>query len=408
MGSSRGNGGSGLLGKHGPNSPAGSNHRGGGNWWNGQGKTGGSSGGSSNGLLGRLLRRKTNTVPNIQQNAGGKHNNNGGQNKLSKQQAAAGKKLRSGSKRRWLRRAATPFRATWRGGKHLLRKSNRRKWARRAATPLRATWRGGKHLLRKSNRRKWARRAATPFRATWRRAGRPLIARGMRSAGRAVFRAQNALGSARMHHKGPNWWPALARVMAFCLRPAAAALRTASRMNRLKTWIYRHSSSGSPAGSASTAGAGRTTPAGGHNPITPPNPAGPSHTLAGGNNVSSSNHVDPLIQAQESIRLAFALTALNPSSNMVGFEAVINAVPGLLDAIGDGLLLFAGISQEQFQVHAAIPEMYADASMASRQVADHVRSIPIAYRWLHEQQIYNIENPSPQGAKWDIQANQVD
>lgn len=254
------------------------------------------------------------------------------------------------------------------------------------------------------------RQAAAPLRMAARAArryGSPLLARAWRYGTRGVLNAHMALGSVRYSTIGPNWLRPLSRVFHTLTTPAARVLAWAGTLGWLNRWMYQHTSGGSPASAAASPTAPhrrRTRSAGAsHRPISHPGKI--TAPASKGVPVGSIEHTMPLRYAAETVRNAGAMMVLNPADNMVGYESVMHALTDVQNAIGDVIRMAAMSSRENFKVNAAIPEAYDDTSVYAYALAGRLESIPTLYRIIHAEQIDNIENPTPQGAKWDQSAN---
>ncbi|RCG20778.1 hypothetical protein DTL70_21120 [Streptomyces diacarni] len=265
-----------------------------------------------------------------------------------------------------------------------------------------------KHTTRSTRRR--LRTAAAPLRATARgvaRYGSPLLARAWRYGSRAVLHGHMALGNVRFSTIGPNWLRPLARLFHTLATPAARAVAWAGTLGWLNTWMYKHTSAGTtptttPAGASRGRRTAATAP---HRPVASPAVLTSSSTASKGAPVSALEPTLPLRYAAETVRNAGALLLMNPAENMVGFEATMHALTEVQSAIGDVIRAAAMNARENFKVNQAIPEAYEDTSVYAHALAGRLESIPTLYRIIHAEQIDNIENPTPQGAKWDQSAN---
>ncbi|WP_432106443.1 hypothetical protein [Streptomyces sp. AA1529] len=277
----------------------------------------------------------------------------------------------------------------------------------------RLSYAAGRSLRRHTTRttRRRLRAVAAPVRGGARvvaRYGSPVLARAWRYGSRGVLRAHMALGNVRFSTIGPNWLRPLARLFHTLSAPAARAVAWAGTLGWLNTWMYRHTGAATSPTTASAEGSGKGRRAGAsaaHRPVASPAALTPVSTPSKGASVSALEPTLPLRYAAETVRNAGALLLMNPAENMVGFEATMHALTEVQTAIGDVIRAAAMNARENFKVNAAIPEAYDDTSVYAHALAGRLESIPTLYRVIHAEQIDNIENPTPQGAKWDQSAN---
>lgn len=252
------------------------------------------------------------------------------------------------------------------------------------------------------------RNATQPLRHAANRASRvasPLLARAWRYGSRGLLAAHMALGSIRYSNRGPNWLRPLAKVFHVLTTPAARAIAWSGSIGWLNRWMYQHTSDQPARRNATTTPTG-VTPAqrGAHTPISRPAlSAGP---LTGGTTVTNIQPAMPLVNAAEAVRLAGAMLIINPADNMVGYEMTIRQLADLQSAIASVIRAAAASTRENFKVNPAVSEAYDDTAAYMDSIAARLGSIPYLYRVIHAEQIDNIENPTIQGAKWDIGANQ--
>ncbi|PNE41608.1 hypothetical protein [Streptomyces noursei] len=244
-------------------------------------------------------------------------------------------------------------------------------------------------------------RAAGRAAARW---GNPVLARVWRYGSRGLLNAHMVLGSIRYSTIGPNWLRPLAKVLHIVYSPAARMLAWAGTWGWLNRWMYQHTSH-QPTRSTPPRRSHRPASAP-HRTITSPGRSEATVNLAKGVAVSGLEHTSPLRYAAETVRAAGAMMVLNPAHNMVGYEATIRALVDVQRAIGDVIHMAAINSRENFRVNEAIPEAYDDTAVYAHALAGRLESIPTLFRIIHAEQIDNIENPTPQGAKWDQSANQ--
>ncbi|WP_030892586.1 hypothetical protein [Streptomyces sp. NRRL S-1868] len=264
-----------------------------------------------------------------------------------------------------------------------------------------------RHTSRKSRRR--LRAVVGPVRAAGRAVGRygsPLLARAWRYGSRGVLRAHMALGNVRWSTIGPNWLRPLARVFHTLTAPAARVVAWAGQLGWLNRWMYQHTGGGAQPAAPQRRPAPPRAGARPHRPVAAPAAPSPAPDLSKGPAVSDLEPTLPLRYAAETVRNAGAMLLLNPAENMRGFEATMHALTEVQSAIGDVIQAAAMNARENFKVSPAIPEAYDDTSVYAHALAGRLESIPTLYRIIHAEQIDNIENPTVQGAKWDIGANQ--
>lgn len=267
-------------------------------------------------------------------------------------------------------------------------------------------WAGSK--LRKHTSRKLRRRGravTAPLRAAARgfaRVGSPVAARLWRHGSRAFLKAHMALGSVRYSGPGPAWARPLARLLHTITSPAARLVAASGSWGWLNSWMYRHTSPAKPTKPAAHTTARPTS----HRPVHRPAAGGGASIPTQGGTMSSLQPAMPLVYAAEAVRSAGAMLLINPAENMVGYELTIRQLAELQYAISSVVAAAAASTRESFKVNPAVPEAYDDTAGYMRSVGDRLGAIPYLFRLLHAEQIDNIENPTVQAAKWDIDANQ--
>lgn len=275
-----------------------------------------------------------------------------------------------------------------------------------------AYWAGAK--LRKHTTRKHRMRIKKiigPVRATKNALGRAStpLAYAWRYGSRAFLSLHMGLGSVRYTGAGPNWIRPLARVMHACTSPFARALAHTGSWGWLNAWIYTRTGGGVHAGTdrrypTSVADARPIRP---HTPVTRPAAAAPP-TTAGGIPAMGANiqHSLPLVAAIDAINTASAMFIINPAEDMISYDMAMRQLAEVEYAMSNLVRTAAEATREHFKVNPAIPEAYEDTAAYMRMSGDRLAAIPYLFRLLHGEQLENIENPTPQAAKWDVRANQ--
>lgn len=255
-------------------------------------------------------------------------------------------------------------------------------------------------------------RAATPFRAMYRgtsKHGGKLLANMMRIAGRGILSAHTALGTVRLSATGPNWLKPLSKVLHWATSPLAKLVSHSRRWTWLSTWIYKTATArpitkpAKPTPAVPAAGTGTPAPAsGGHTPV--PSPA---TAPTGGTPVATSpaHHAYPLIYAAQAIRAASAAFAAAPADSMKGYENVIENLGHLEFAMCHLMHNIAQVTEDDFKVNPEISNQFRTVGVQFLLLGAFVDSAHQVFREVHAEQLDNIENPTWQGRKWDISAN---
>ncbi|MFF9787182.1 hypothetical protein [Streptomyces nigrescens] len=265
-----------------------------------------------------------------------------------------------------------------------------------------------KHTSRKTRMR--IKKVIGPVRSTVRSFSRfasPLLAHTVRFASRAILHSHMLLGTIRYTSAGPNWLRPLTRLLHIVTSPIARLVATSGSWRWMNSWIYRNTTQ-QPGTNTSKNTPSRPSPltAGPHRAVTSP-AATTAGTSTKGSTVSSIQHTMPLVYAAEAVRAAGVTLLLNPAENMVGYEATMRQLADVQHAIGQ-VVQAAGLStQENFKVNPAVSDAYFDTAGYAHTVGERLGSIPDLFRIIHAEQIENIENPTPQGAKWDQSANNL-
>ncbi|MER0443055.1 hypothetical protein ABR738_00440 [Streptomyces sp. Edi4] len=116
-------------------------------------------------------------------------------------------------------------------------------------------------------------------------------------------------------------------------------------------------------------------------------------------------HALPLMLASGAIRDAGIHIRLHPSGSMFGYEMTIEHLAPLAEALYVLMETVASTTESEFAVHPAIPAMHRDAGQRFRDLGGAIQAVHLLYRLLHQEQLHNIENPTYQGAKWDVGRN---
>ncbi|MFJ2752677.1 hypothetical protein [Streptomyces sp. NPDC087297] len=116
-------------------------------------------------------------------------------------------------------------------------------------------------------------------------------------------------------------------------------------------------------------------------------------------------HAMPLMLASGAIRDAGIHMKLHPSGTMFGYEMTIQHLAGLSEALYELMETVATVTEAEFRVHPGITEMHRDAGQRFRDLGGAIQGVHLLYRVVHSEQLYNLENPTYQGAKWDQARN---
>ncbi|MFE7780386.1 hypothetical protein [Streptomyces nigrescens] len=235
----------------------------------------------------------------------------------------------------------------------------------------------------------------------------PLLAHTVRFASRAILHSHMLLGTIRYTSAGPNWLRPFTRLLHVVTSPVARLVATSGSWRWMNSWIYRHTTP-QPGTTGKAAPAQPTAPvAGPHRAVTSPAATTAGTSTKGSTTVSSIQHTMPLIYAAEAVRAAGVMLLVNPAENMIGYEATMRQLADVQHAIGQ-VVQAAGLStQENFKVNPAVSDAYFDTAGYAHTVGERLGSIPDLFRIIHAEQIENIENPTPQAAKWDQSANNL-
>lgn len=272
-----------------------------------------------------------------------------------------------------------------------------------------AYWAGKKlrkHTTRKTRMR--IKKVVGPVRSTVRNFSRfasPLLAHTVRFASRAILHSHMLLGTIRYTSAGPNWLRPFTRLLHVVSSPVARLVAASGSWGWMNSWIYRNTTP--QPGTTKPAPTRPTVIAGPHRPVTSPAATTAGTSTKGSTTVSSIQHTMPLIYAAEAVRAAGVMLLVNPAENMRGYEATMRQLADVQHAIGQVVQAAALSTQENFKVNPAVSDAYFDTAGYAHTVGERLGSIPDLFRIIHAEQIENIENPTPQGAKWDINANNL-
>lgn len=232
--------------------------------------------------------------------------------------------------------------------------------------------------------------AGTVATARW---ASPKLSRATAATARRIVRMHRRARKVRLHHPGPNWWPRLNRGWARVLTPALLAVRALMQRRRFADWIDTHRRL-----QAAPAPAMKAVP----RPIRP----GPHRPVTSPITKETAVSHPAIASAVESVQDAFAAVNGSPADNMREYEDILTGLPSLLTAIGAGLRAFADVSQDEFKVDTAIPDMLGDGSSHANELGSFLEDLHQRYRDVHEKQIENYEEATPGAEKWDVRANQ--
>jgi len=221
--------------------------------------------------------------------------------------------------------------------------------------------------------------------------------------------AHMALGSFRYTNVGPNWVRPIARLMHAVTSPVARLIHATGSWNWLNLWMYRNTTSQtnpklkpvSPQAVAAAVARNNTR----HTPFTSPSATAPKGTAAMSSDLSGAM---PLVYAAEAVRSAGIMLLINPSDNMAGYEATIRQLSDVQSAISQVIQAAAESTREHFAVNPVISDAYDDTATYGYSLAERLDAIPVLFRMVHADQLENLDNPTPQAAKWDIGQNLQD
>ena len=248
-----------------------------------------------------------------------------------------------------------------------------------------------------------------------RSAVRPITRRTSRAAAtvwrlgtQAFNKAHMVLGTIRYTHLGPNWVRPLAKLLHAVTSPVARLIHATGSWNRLNAWMYRNTTPQtdpklkpvSPAAVAAAVARNNTA----HQPFTSPGATAPKGTTMS----SELSGAMPLMYAADAVRTAGVMLLINPADNMHGYEATIRQLSDVQAAISQVIQAAAESTRENFAVNPVISDAYDDTAGYGFSLAERLEAIPALFRLVHAEQLENLENPTPQAAKWDIGQNMQD
>ncbi|WP_331723451.1 hypothetical protein [Streptomyces atratus] len=226
----------------------------------------------------------------------------------------------------------------------------------------------------------------------------------------AFNRAHMMLGTIRYADLGPNWVRPLAKLFHAVTSPVARLIHATGSWNWLNKWMYRNTTTQpdpngpklkpvSPAAVAAAVIRDHAAHQAVNSPWDAPSPKG-TPTMS-----SSLSGAMPLAYAAEAVRNAGIMLLINPSENMAGYEATIRQLSDVQAAISQVIQAAAASTRENFAVNPVISDAYDDTAQYGYSLAERLDAIPVLFRMVHAEQLENLENPTPQAAKWDIGAH---
>ncbi|WP_331728839.1 hypothetical protein OG693_39515 (plasmid) [Streptomyces sp. NBC_01259] len=249
-----------------------------------------------------------------------------------------------------------------------------------------------------------------------RKAARPVTRRASRTAAfvwrfgtQAFNKAHMMLGSVRYSDIGPSWFRPIAKLMHAVTSPVARLIHATGSWNWVNQWMYRnttpqHEPKLKPVSPEAVAAAvaRNNNP---HQPFTSPNATAPKGTPPMSSDISGAM---PLVYAADAVRTAGLMLLINPSDNMHGYEATIRQLSDVQSAISQVIQAAAESTRENFAVNPIISDAYDDTAGYGYSLAERLDAIPVLFRMVHAEQMENLDNPTPQAAKWDISQNTQD
>ncbi|MFG3244223.1 hypothetical protein [Streptomyces sp. NPDC048157] len=263
--------------------------------------------------------------------------------------------------------------------------------------------------LRKLRIKTAAARVRTAVRPVTRRFSRA-AAHVWRFGSQAFTRAHMMLGTIRYADLGPNWVRPLAKLLHAVTSPVARLIHATGSWNWLNKWMYRNTTTQpdpngprlkpvSPAAVAAAVIRDHAARRAVNSPWDAPSPKGTPIMS------SSLSGAMPLVYAAEAVRNAGIMLIINPSENMAGYESTIRQLSDVQAAISQVIQAAAASTRENFAVNPVISDAYDDTASYGYSLAERLEAIPVLFRMVHAEQLENLENPTPQAAKWDIGAN---
>ncbi|MFD6534993.1 hypothetical protein [Streptomyces goshikiensis] len=116
-------------------------------------------------------------------------------------------------------------------------------------------------------------------------------------------------------------------------------------------------------------------------------------------------HGMPLQFAASAVLDAGHGIALYPGGSMFGYEATIEQLAPLATELYYLMISVADVTEAEFRVNEAITAMHRDAGVYFLGLGAAIQEAHHMYVTLHAEQIWNIKNPTAQGAKWDQARN---
>lgn len=116
-------------------------------------------------------------------------------------------------------------------------------------------------------------------------------------------------------------------------------------------------------------------------------------------------HAMPLQFAASAVLSAGHGIALYPGGSMFGYEATIEQLAPLATELYYLMDSVASVTEAEFRVDPAVTAMHRDAGIYFLGLGAMIQEAHHMYMTLHAEQIWNIKNPTAQGAKWDQARN---
>lgn len=116
-------------------------------------------------------------------------------------------------------------------------------------------------------------------------------------------------------------------------------------------------------------------------------------------------HSMPLQFAAAAVLDAGHGIALYPGGSMFGYEATIEQLAPLALELYYLMSSVADVTEAEFRVDPAVTAMHRDAGVYFLGLGGAIAEAHAMYTTLHAEQIWNLKNPTAQGAKWDQARN---
>ncbi|MGW1468571.1 hypothetical protein ACWCPT_30020 [Streptomyces sp. NPDC002308] len=225
----------------------------------------------------------------------------------------------------------------------------------------------------------------------------------------AFNRAHMLLGNIRYSDIGPNWVRPMARLFHALTSPVARLIHKTGSWGWLNRWMYGNTviqpnptlkpvSPGAVAAAVIRNSAHNAR----HTTFVSPGTTAPKGSTTVSSDISGAM---PLVYAAEAVRAAGIMLLVNPADNMHGYAATIKQLADVQAAISQVIQAAAETTRENFAVNPIISDAYDDTAGYGYSLAERLEAIPTLFQMIHADQIHNLENPTPQAAKWDIGNN---